>query len=163
MANRLKEACSLREGSDFVVRDLPRDMAQLRAMPFSQFEDWAVIALGGVPNKTKTGDKGIDGRIFSVSALPTVQQKKTKDDLFDPLGSWYPIQVKQKDRVSRDEIDKFEAVMMREDREKGFFVAFDFTSGALREIDAFFRREHRAIIALTVQDILEEEIAKKLA
>ncbi len=30
--------------------------------------------------------------------------------------------------------------MTREDRTKGFFVAFDYTSDALREIDAFFRK-----------------------
>ena len=53
--------------------------------------------------------------------------------------------------------------MTREDRSKGFFVAFDYTEGALREIDAFFRKSSKAIIALTVREILEEEIAKKLA
>jgi len=52
--------------------------------------------------------------------------------------------------------------MMRENRTKGFFVAFDFGSEALREIDAFFRREHKAIVALTVQEILDETIAKNL-
>jgi hypothetical protein len=34
---------------------------------------------------------------------------------------------------------------------------------ALTEIDAFFRRSGKSIIALTVQEILDEEIAKKLA
>ena len=50
------------------------------------------------------------------------------------VGRWYPIQVKQKDKVSRPDIDAFEAVMTREDRTKGFFVSFDFTDGALREM-----------------------------
>jgi len=40
----------------------------------------------------------------------------------------------------------FEAVLMRENRTKGFFVAFDFSGDALREIDALFRREHRVIV-----------------
>ncbi len=53
--------------------------------------------------------------------------------------------------------------MMREEREKGFFVSFEFSSDALREVDAFFRREHRIIIPLTVHEILEETIARKLA
>jgi hypothetical protein len=53
--------------------------------------------------------------------------------------------------------------MTREDRKKGFFVSFDFTSDALREIDAFFRKLGKVIIALTVQEILDEQIAKKLA
>jgi len=46
---------------------------------------------------------------------------------------------------------------------KTFFVAFDYSSDALTEIDAFFRRSHKAIIPLTVKEILDEEIAKKLA
>jgi hypothetical protein len=56
----------------------------------------------------------------------------------------------------------FEAVMMRENRTKGYIVAFDFTSDALHEIGAFFKREHRAIVPLTVQEILDESIAQKL-
>ena len=56
-----------------------------------------------------------------------------------------------------------QAVMTREDRTKGFFVAFGYTSDALREIDAFFRKSGKAIIALTVREILDEEIARKLA
>ncbi len=53
--------------------------------------------------------------------------------------------------------------MMREERTKSFFVAFDYTSGALREIDRFFRQSGKVIIALTVREILDEEIARKLA
>ena len=53
--------------------------------------------------------------------------------------------------------------MTREDRTKGFFVSFDFTSDALTEINAFFRKSGKVIIPLTVQEILDEEIAMKLA
>lgn len=53
--------------------------------------------------------------------------------------------------------------MTREDRAKGFFVAFDFSGDALREIDAFFRKSGKVIVALTVREILDEEIAKRLA
>jgi len=65
--------------------------------------------------------------------------------------------------TGRPDIDTFEAVMTREDRTKGFFVAFDYTSDALREIDGFFRKSGKMIIALTVREILDEEIARKLA
>ncbi len=44
-----------------------------------------------------------------------------------------------------------------------FFVAFDYSDDALREIDRFFRDEHKIIIPLTVREILDEEIARKLA
>jgi ribosomal protein S6 len=53
-------------------------------------------------------------------------------------------------------------MMMREDCEKGFFVSFDFTSDALQEIESFFKRSHKVIVALTVKEILDEQIAKKL-
>jgi ribosomal protein S6 len=53
--------------------------------------------------------------------------------------------------------------MRRSQREKGFFVAFDYTEDALREIDRFFKADHTVIVALTVQDILDEHIARKLA
>jgi hypothetical protein len=75
---------------------------------------------------------------------------------------WHPIQVKQKDKVGRPDIDAFEAVMMREDCEKGFFVPSDDSPDALTEIDAFFKRSHKVIVALTVKEILDEQIAKRL-
>ena len=101
---------------------------------------------------------GIDGRIYPVSATP----KKQAGEL-DFMDVWYPIQVKQKDKVGRPDIDSFEAVMMREDRTKGFFVSFDYSGDAMSEIDAFFKRTGKSIIALTVKDILEEQISYKLA
>jgi hypothetical protein len=52
--------------------------------------------------------------------------------------------------------------MERAERTKGFFVAFDFSSDALTEIDRFFRKSGKVIVALTVKEILEEEIARKL-
>jgi hypothetical protein len=165
MAKRLRDGCGMKEneklwriGRGFVVRDLPRTEEQLRKIPAFEFENWAVIALGGIPNKAQVGDMGIDGRIYPVSATP----KKRKGEL-DFMDIWYPIQVKQKDKVGRPDIDAFEAAMMREDRQKGFFVAFDYSEDALREIGAFFKKTGKTIIALTVKDILEEEIGRKLA
>jgi len=52
--------------------------------------------------------------------------------------------------------------MLRTRRKKGFFVGFDYSHDALGEIDGFFRREHAVIIPLTVRDILDEQIARKL-
>ena len=76
---------------------------------------------------------------------------------------WYAIHVIQKVKVGRPDIDLFEAMMMREDCEKGFFVGFDFSSDARTEIDKFFKRTRKVIIALTVREILGEEISMKLA
>ncbi|MGB2986832.1 MAG: hypothetical protein WBE26_13250 [Phycisphaerae bacterium] len=78
---------------------------------------------------------GIDGHIFPVAAAPTKGTvPKGETPAFEEfLDHWYPIQVKQKDKVGRP------------------------------DIDAFFRKSGKAIIALTVREILDEEIARKLA
>jgi hypothetical protein len=52
-----------RAGRGFVVRDLPWTVEKLRVIPPFEFENWAVIALGGIPNKVQVGDMGVDGRI----------------------------------------------------------------------------------------------------
>lgn len=176
MAKRLRKDCGVREdeklwnvGRGFVVRDLPWSEDHLRKLPPFEFENWAVIALGGIPNKAQVGDMGIDGRIYPVSAMEHRRQAaemRVAEAGAGELGfmdQWYPIQVKQKDKVGRPDIDSFEAVMTRENRQKGYFVAFDFTSDAETEIGRFFRKEHRTIIALTVREILDEQIARKLA
>jgi hypothetical protein len=68
----------------------------------------------------------------------------------------------QKDKVGPD-VDSFEAVMTREDREKGFFVSFDYTSDAMTETDRFFRKSGKVIVPFTVGEILNGQIAQKLA
>jgi len=142
-------------------------MNKLRRIPPFEFENWAVIALGGIPNKTVDAtspsrhndkDMGIDGRIYPVSAAP-----KKEEAVFDFRNVWYPIQVKQKDKAGRPDIDAFEAVMTRHDCTKGFFVSFDYSSDAIAEIQAFFTKSHKVIIPLTVREILDEHIAMKLA
>ena len=77
MAKRLKKDCGLKEdeklwaiGRGFVVRDLPKTEEELRKYPPFEFENWAVVALGGIPNKAQVGDMGIDGRIYPVGATP---------------------------------------------------------------------------------------------
>lgn len=54
-------------------------------------------------------------------------------------------------------------MMMREDCDTGFIVSFDYTSDAMTEIGQFFKRTGKMIRALTVREILDEEIARKLA
>ena len=103
---------------------------------------------------------GIDGRVYPLSAMPKASGKPAGE--LDFMDEWYPIQVKQKEKAGRPDIDQFEAAMMRENRTKGFFVSFGFTSDAMLEISGFFRREHRVIAPLTVQEILDDQIAQKL-
>jgi hypothetical protein len=90
--------------------------------------------------------------------VPTV-----KSGTLDFMDVWYPIQVKQKDKAGRPDIDAFEAAMIRSERTKGFFIAFGYSSDALSEIQRFFKQTGCVIVPLTVKEILDEEIAMKLA
>jgi adenine-specific DNA-methyltransferase len=169
MAKRLRDVCGLPEseplwkiGRGYVVRGLPWSEEKLRAIPPFEFENWAVIALGGIPNKVQVGDMGVDGRIYPVSSSATPRRQQHHELALKER--WYPIQVKQKDKAGRPDIDSFEAVMMREQCDIGFFVSFDFTEDAYTEIGAFFKRTGKTIRALTVSDILDEtKLGMKLA
>jgi len=58
---------------------------------------------------------------------------------------------------------QFQAVMEREGgRQRGFFVAFGYSSDADRECAAFHKRTGRIIKLLTVQEILDEEHVQKM-
>jgi DNA methylase/Restriction endonuclease len=161
MAERLEEVCKLREKKDFIVRDMPRSEEQLRKMPPFEFENWAVIALGGIPNKAQVGDKGIDGRIYPVSVASSKLGRKPGELAF--MDNWYPVQVKQKDKAGRPDIDSFEAVMHREDRTKGFFVSFGSTGDAETEIRAFMQKSGKEIVGYTVRQVLDKEFGMRLA
>lgn len=164
MAKRLRDVCKLPEREAlwrqdnrraFVVKELPYSEKQLRSMPHFEFENWAVIALGGIPNKVQVGDMGIDGRIFPVGTKPS-----DANSMF--AGDWFPVQVKQMEKVGRPDVDAFEAVMHREDRAKGFMVAFSYSSDADAEATAFFRKTKRLIKLLTVKEILDEQHVQKM-
>jgi DNA modification methylase len=162
IAKRLRQVCRLpmdeklwRIGRGFIMRDLPWTEDQLRKIPPFEFENWAVIAIHGTPNVSHVGDMGMDGKIYPTSGLPEGSSKS--DPALPFMDVWYPVQVKQSDKVGRPEIDKFEAVMMREDRTRGYFVAFSFSTDALREMNAFFQRTGREIIPFTVQQLLDED------
>ncbi len=166
MAKRLKKDCGLKEdeklweiGRGFIVRDLPKTEEELRKYPAFEFENWAVVVLGGIPNKAQVGDFGIDGRIYPVSAMPEFRVKENVE--MDFMDVWYPIQVKQTDKVGRPDIDAFETAMQRAKRKLGYFVGFDFTGDALFEIDRFRRETGCEIKPLTVREILDEEISAK--
>ena len=78
------------------------------------------------------------------------------------MDDYYPVQVKQKDRVGRPDIDAFEAVMTREERQRGLFVAFGYSSDAEAECAAFHKKTGRIIKLITVQEILDEQHVQKM-
>jgi len=160
MAQRLEDRLGLKEGQDFALRDMPKTPAQLRRMPHFEFENWAVVALGGIPNRVKVGDYGIDGRLY-VADLPKATPSVIREGdqhIFESLDRWYPIQVKQVDSVGRPEIDNFETAMRRDKRSRGYFVAFGFTSGAIREVKRA-GDDGLDIVPITVEEIVRHELA----
>ena len=103
----------------------------------------------------------IDGRIFPVSALD--HRRKAKADELQLEDRWYPIQVKQTAKAGRPDIDAFEAMIAREECAKAFFVSFDYTGDAETEVARFFKQTGKVIVLLTVRQILDEQIAHRLA
>jgi hypothetical protein len=65
--------------------------------------------------------------------------------------------------IGSPDIRDFEGVISTRDRTKGFFISFDYSDDALKEIDHFFRTTGKVIVPLTVREILDEHIARKLA
>ncbi len=152
MAQRLTDRLGLQEGQDFTVRDLPKTEEQLRRMPPFEFQNWAVLALGGIPNRVKVGDLGIDGWLYPAEHERPAERKR---DMFE--GNYYPIQVKQKDKVGRPDIDSFETAMRRDRRLRGYFVGFGFSEDAVKEIRRVAREEGLDIRPVTVKQLLEYE------
>jgi len=123
MSKRLKRWCHLTEGKEFFIRDLPKTPEQLKAYPPFEFENWAVNALNtvlvngrAIGNRAKVGDMGIDGRIYPIRAD---KAKVAGRDLFGDKDVWLPVQVKQKDKAGRPDIDMFQTAMRRQKRDKG--------------------------------------------
>ena len=157
----------------FKFSNLPMSVEQLHALPPFEFENWAVLAVGqffnmyAQPNRAKVGDLGIDGRLY----LPAnIAKHNSKDSEKTPLftgveGEKYlPIQVKQRDKVGRPDIDKFAHAMERDGRATGVFVAFGFSREALNEISRLLRAEAnpRRIFPLTVERLLACDFSTEL-
>ncbi len=97
-------------------------------------------------------------RTHRFAGTPTSGTRLYADD-------WFPIQVKQLDKVSRPDIDAFEAVMEREGengRRRGFFVALGYTRDAEAEAQAFYNRTGWIIKLFAVREILDAEFVQKM-
>ena len=55
-------------------------------------------------------------------------------DLFGDIDKYYPVQVKQMDKVGRPDIDKFYSEIKRDGRNKGYFVSFAYSKDAWEEV-----------------------------
>jgi DNA modification methylase len=167
MADRIKDRCKLEEGEPlwnagrgFIVRNLPWTEDRLRAVPAVQFQNWAVTAIGGVCNKNITGDMGIDGKLYI--ADDAKKGSGIGKQLEFMYHDYFPVQVKQKDKAGRPDIDSFETAMVRDKKAKGFFVSFGFTKDAEIEIRRAKREQSLEIVPITVEEILEDDERRRV-
>ena len=164
-AERLMSQCHLQEGKDFFVRDLPKTARELEEYSPLEFESWAVSALNtmlatprSIISWARFGDSVFDGQIYPASAA----EEASSEDRRDAKKPQYPVQVKQKDGASRFDVQSLETAMRRQGRNRGFFVAFDFTLDAQEEIERILREENLHIVPITVREILENQESQRL-
>jgi DNA modification methylase len=160
VAQRLEHAFGLREAKDFQILDMPKTVEELRAYPAFEFQNWVINALGGVPNKVKVRDRGIDGKLYPIEDIK--KKKKTDSDMFGIIDRYIPIQVKRTDQVGSPDIENFEVAMKRDKRIEGIFIGFDFSRDALKEIRRAERDEGLLIEPKTVSQIVEGQLDKSL-
>ncbi len=108
--DRIQEHYGMFEDRYPEVVNFPNDFDVLNEMDPYEFEGWIVEEFGGIPNKKKRGDMGIDG---------------WKDDL--------PLQVKQSEKVGRNVVDNFATAIRRAKRAEGTIIAWNFGVGAKNE------------------------------
>ena len=165
MGERLMKECKLVEGEDFWIRDLPKTIEELRRLPPFEFQNWAAIAIGAIPNHRKSGDMGIDGWYYPVeleedNPLKKHNNKTKQTDWYESQG--IPIQVKQRAKVGRPDIDNFETAIKRDGKNRGIFIAFDYSDAALRECVRAKREEGLLIFPIRVSEIIDEKHIFKL-
>lgn len=120
---------------------MPYTIEELKLLSPFEFQNWVVQKLAGRVSEKKSSDLGIDGYI--------------------PLEGNCPIQVKQSDKISRPDIDKFETAIKRLKKNKGYFVAFSFTKGAIEEIARCKNQDQLEIVYLTLDDLVNNRSKEK--
>ncbi len=166
IAQRLEANAGIKENKDFYIKDLPMTVEELRHYPPFEFQNWAINALGGVANKIKVRDMGVDGKLYPIEDIKKEKKPANKylgdKNLFGDIDRYIPIQVKRTDQVGRPDIENFEVAMKRDKREKGIFIGFDFSRDALKEIRRTEREEGLFIEPKTVNQIVEDQLDKSL-
>jgi DNA modification methylase len=119
--------------TDVRLVNMPTSEAHLHELKPFEFQNWVIQRFNGTFAPRKSGDKGIDGRSFF---------------------HHYPIQVKQSEHVGRNVIDNFETAIERDERDKGYIVAFSFTRDAHEEVARAKARGKADIELVTVANLL---------
>ena len=113
MISRLLGDFELKRGVDYDVKGDPKDAytaSKLFEQSPKQFEIWAVGLVGGVPQPEKSGDKGIDGKVYFQDLLGNLQCAVC--------------QVKG-GHLTTGAVDAFAHVIEREKAAMGFFICLE--------------------------------------
>ncbi|MGA7872976.1 MAG: restriction endonuclease [Candidatus Binatus sp.] len=113
---------------------MPSSIEDLKQLKPGEFQNWVIAQITGIQTNRKSGDMGIDGWTFLLHE---------------------PVQVKQSESVGRNVVDNFETAMKRAKKNRGYIVAFSFTSGSHEEV-ARVRSEKLEIHLVTVEQMLNE-------
>ena len=148
---------SLEEGKDYVIEGIPQSVEQAQYLfeqdPF-QFQHWVIEKTGGFCSNRKTGDMGIDGRIY----FEVLEEKegKTSRKLCNMVLSVKGGNIKPAD------IRDLRGVLERETETElaGFLSLREPTKAMLQEADAAGYYEYQGIKypriqLLTVKDIFD--------
>lgn len=120
-------------GASPKVLGLPTNAGDLRSLGPFEFQHWIIQRVMGTPSPRDVADGGIDGFSF-----------------FEQL----PIQVKQRERVGREDVDKFETAIERTEKDKGYIVAFSFTRTAREECSRARRAGGPEVVLVEVEDVV---------
>lgn len=104
------------KGKNFDSIGMPTTMKALKKLEPFEFQNWVINEMKARQSKKKTGDMGIDGHY-----------EKT---IFTERAG---IQVKQSEKVGRNVVFNFETALRAGKFEKGYIVAFSYTSGTYEE------------------------------
>lgn len=121
-------------GATVRVEGLPVTVEELRELKPFEFQNWVIRQVQGSAAPRKTGDMGINGYSFM---------------------EHLPIQVKRSDHVGRNVVDNFETAVKRNERNKGYIIAFSFTKGAYEEAARVKAADGIEIVLVTVEDLLD--------
>ena len=150
--HQLEEKHRLVEKKHFEIAGVPASTEQAEILMKSsphQFQHWAVEYIGGFPTKNKSGDKGVDGRIY----IDTGEGLKNM-----------VISVKGGQNITTSDIRELRGTLDREDKAvlAGFLSLHEPTKGMREEaaqagIWEYKGVHYEKIQLLTVKEILEDK------
>ena len=133
---RLQERLRLVEGADFEIKGMPRDMEGARDLwerDKYHFQKWAVEQVDGFVTARKSGDGGIDGRLYFAMPQEDAWER-------DPLRSMV-IEVKGGANVGIGVVRNLRGILEREEADMAGLIVLDEPGGKKR---ASFGREMAA-------------------